>query len=208
VQLANIYHQAQQISRQLLPAPPWSKIPHESRAIPRKTTQEAVPFLSMLILAQRGDPMPLCFPFIVVGIWLLVSYTVAQEGWASFAVRYGRSNRPKRPVFGSPHTRFNGSWHSNYNNVVRIVPSPEGIWFSTSILFRAFHPPFIIPWKCVTRVETLSYWCLKGYRVHIQDEVGEIVLRLRWGFRDVLVEYRPDLLHKAITDKKITNEPK
>jgi len=62
------------------------------------------------------------------------------------------------------------------------------------ILFRAFHPPFMIPWNCVTRVETLSIWYLKGYRLHIQDDPGEIAVRLRWTFRDALLKYRPELL--------------
>lgn len=151
----------------------------------------------MIILAQRGDPMPLWFPFFFVGLWVLVSYQVAQKGWAAFAARYGGAGRPEGPAFGSPYTRFNKSGQGSYGNVVRVVPSPDGLWFSTMILFRAFHPPFMIPWSCVTRVEPLSFWYFKGYRIHIQDEAGEITVRLRWTFREALLKHRPELLQKG-----------
>lgn len=154
----------------------------------------------MIILAQRGDPMPLWFPFFFVGMWLFISYKVAQSGWRAFAERHGGGvGRPKGPAFGSPHTRFNGSWHANYSNVVRVVPSADGLWFCAMILFRAFHPPFFVPWSLVTHVESLSTWYLGGYRVHIQSEAGTIAVRLRWTFREALLQFRPDLLQPSNT---------
>ena len=148
----------------------------------------------MIFLAQRGDPMPIWFPFLFVAFWIFISHRVAQTGWRAFAERHGRSGRPKRPSFGSPQTRFNCSWQSNYANVVRVVPTSEGLWFSTMILFRAFHPPFFVPWSFVSRVDSLSIWHLRGYRLHIATEAGTIAVRLRWTFRQALIQYRPELL--------------
>jgi len=159
-----------------------------------------VPTAIMIFLAQRGDPMPIWVPFLFVAFWVFVSRQVAQTGWRAFAEKHGRDGRPKRPSFGSPQTRFNGSWQSNYANVVRVVPTSEGLWFSTMILFRAFHPPFIVPWTSVTKVDSLSIWRLRGYRLHIESEAGTIAVCVRWTFREVLVQYRPELLDSEQTN--------
>jgi hypothetical protein len=152
----------------------------------------------MIFLAQRGDPVPFWFLFLSVGMWLFVSYLLSHDGWGAFAERYGGTvSRPTGPAFGSPHTRFNKSRLSDCYNVVRVVPSADGLWFYAMILFRPFHPPFFVPWSLVTHVESLSIWHLHGYRVHIRSEVGTMAVTLRWTFREALLQFRPDLLQPS-----------
>lgn len=150
--------------------------------------------LALIILAQRGDPIPPWAPFIFVGGWFVVGFVISRLGWSSFATAHGDASRPPGPAYTSPHTQF-GDWRASYNNVVRVVPCERGLWICVMFLFRAFHPPFLLPWRSVVRVQRLSGWFIRGYRVHVEDDsAGTIKIHLWSGFKEALAQFRPDLL--------------
>lgn len=63
---------------------------------------------------------------------------------------------------------------ARYGNVVRVIFTNEGIYFSVSFLFRAFHPPFLVPWESVTRAEKTTRFFWPCYRIDIADAAGKI----------------------------------
>ncbi len=56
-------------------------------------------------------------------------------------------------------------------------------------LFRAFHPPFLVPWASVRRVEKKDSFFLRGYRLDIEDAAGEIHVLLPKKVEDDLFKY-------------------
>jgi hypothetical protein len=59
-------------------------------------------------------------------------------------------------------------------------------------LFRAFHPPFLVPWANVRRVEKKDGLFRRGYLLDIEDAAGEIRVMLPREVEDDLFRY-----HKA-----------
>ena len=86
-------------------------------------------------------------PLYLVLLWLLLAaISSVMSGWRGLA-RFYRF----------PGGRFSGAtwrWQSGalrywtrYGNVLVVGASPEGLYLSTVFLFRAFHPPLLIPWN-------------------------------------------------------------
>ena len=116
------------------------------------------------------------FPLFFVGIWLFVCFIISHEGWRSLSSRYSSPVRPAGIAYNSPSSWFGVLGH--YHNVVRVVFTDAGVYFYVLFLFRAFHPPFLVPWESVKRVEKKkgffgSYYCLE-----IANDAGSARLRL------------------------------
>jgi hypothetical protein len=129
------------------------------------------------------------FPFVFIGMWILVSFIISHMGWRSFSSRYPAASRPAGRVYSSPSSWF-GTIFASYRNVVRVVFTNAGIYFYAMFLFRAFHPPFLVPWASVRRVEKKDGFFLRGYRLDIEDPVGEIHVLLPKKVEDDLFRYR------------------
>jgi hypothetical protein len=121
----------------------------------------------------QSQDLWLIFPFFFVGMWLVVSASISRDGWRSFAERYPASNRPAGQSYVSPRTRFAG-FYARYGNVVRVIFTDDGVYFSVLFLFRAFHSPFLVPWRSVARVERERGFFGDRYRLDIEDAAGEI----------------------------------
>ncbi|MFM2170020.1 MAG: hypothetical protein RI957_249 [Verrucomicrobiota bacterium] len=124
-----------------------------------------------------GRSLGVLFPFIFVGMWILFCFTGSRLGWMRFARAYpprckplGRSVSVAAVTFGTVGLR--------YNSVVRSVATEQGLHLSVCIFFRAFHPPFTLPWSSIERVEPYSYWWSRGYIFHIRDEVGSFQMHV------------------------------
>jgi len=128
------------------------------------------------------------FPFFFIGMWILVNLIVAHMGWRSFSSRYPAVSRPAGRAYSSPSSWF-GSIFASYRNVVRVVFTDRGIYFYVLFLFRAFHPPFLVPWASVRRVEKKDGFFLRGYRLDIEDPAGEIHVLLPKKVEDDLLRY-------------------
>lgn len=155
-----------------------------------------IPFT--LFATSTKPPPPvwfvLGFPFFFVGMWLLVTFIISRSGWARFGEAYRCPERPSGTSYAVPFAMF-GSFGARYNNAVRAVATEGGLYLRPIIIFSAFHPPFLLPWSSIQRIEHLDRWFIKGYHLRIQDSVGSFQLRLRPAFESELRRYVPALMN-------------
>jgi hypothetical protein len=131
---------------------------------------------------------PVIFGLLFIAIWALISFLISRGGWHAFASRYRSRNRPGGGAWGSPFTSF-GLLRSHYAYCIRVVFCDTGVYFSTSLLVRAFHAPFMVPWASVSRVEKKT-GLLPRYRLDIEDAAGEIHVTLPAKAEHELLKYK------------------
>jgi len=138
---------------------------------------------------------PLLFPLFFAGLWVCVGFVISRMGWHAFATSYPARSRPSGTAYRSPSSWF-GTLFASYRNVVRVVFTEAGVHFSVMFLFRAFHPPFLVPWSSVKRVEKKAGFFVTRFRMDIEEASGEIhVLLPLKAERDVFAFARlPDPL--------------
>ncbi|QIF05486.1 hypothetical protein G5S37_29640 [Roseimicrobium sp. ORNL1] len=79
-----------------------------------------------------------------------------------------------------------------YRNVVQVIFTQEGMYFYVSLPFRMFHPPFLLPWEGVERVEEKKSF-LRGryYELVLVNMGGDIGLRLSKAAEQALLNHLP-----------------
>jgi hypothetical protein len=132
--------------------------------------------------------IPLFFVLFFFGIWTLVCFLVSRRGWHSFSSRYPVESRPPGQAYSATRSWF-GSLLGSYKNAVRIVFTDAGLYFYVLFLFRAFHPPFLVPWASVRRIEKQDGPFRQVYRMDIKDVAGEIHVLLPTTIEDDLSRY-------------------
>ena len=133
------------------------------------------------------------FPFLFIGMWLSISFVLSRFGWAKFARRYSCGLRPEGDYFSVSMLSF-GTFGPYYNGVVRVLPTREGLYFYCSILYRAFHEPFLIPWSSVYKIKFLNGIFRKRYEIHIKTDTGAFKLWVKKDFKVVIDHYLPSLV--------------
>jgi len=86
------------------------------------------------------------FPIFFLCLWFLVAATISiVGGWFSLAKLY----RMQVPINGAKWRMQSGRmrWLMNYNNVLTLGVSPQGLYLATMFLFRFMHPPLLVPWS-------------------------------------------------------------
>ncbi|RBP39628.1 hypothetical protein DES53_10955 [Roseimicrobium gellanilyticum] len=79
---------------------------------------------------------------------------------------------------------------SPYKNVVRVILTEEGVYFCVWFPFRLCHPPFLLPWESVRRVEKKDSFLLgQSIHVDVMDPVGTMHLWLRKSVEQDLLKY-------------------
>ena len=144
----------------------------------------------MHIPAQPPDFPPVFLPFLFIGMWLLVSFISSLFGWRSFSNHYPAQIRPPGIAYNSPSASF--GFLGQYSNVVRVVITDAGVYFYALFLFRAFHPPFLVPWDSVRSIEKIDGFFGSYYWLEIKNDAGKVRLRLPERIQDELSKY-----HKA-----------
>jgi hypothetical protein len=140
--------------------------------------------------SQDLSPLtPILGGLVFIALWILVSFLVSRRGWCAFAARYPARNRPVGKAYASPFTHF-GLLRSHYGWAVKVVLSDSGVYFLPSLLFRAFHSPFLVPWASVKRVEKRNGFLWPRYRLDVEDPAGEIHVTLPSKAQDELLRYR------------------
>jgi len=149
----------------------------------------------MSALVEQPQYLPLLFPLFFAGIWVSVSLVISRLGWSSFAECYPAQGKPLGEAYNSPSSWF-GTIFASYRNVVRVVFTEAGIYFSVMFLFRAFHPPFLVPWASVRSIERKKVFVVSRLRIDIEDSCGEIHVLLPLKAETELRAHckRPDLL--------------
>jgi hypothetical protein len=89
------------------------------------------------------------FPFLFVGMWILVTFIISRVGWSDLAANYETIN----PFIGQRVGIISASINSaNYNNSLIMKYNEVGIYLKPIIIFRLFHKPILIPWKEIKEV--------------------------------------------------------
>ena len=86
------------------------------------------------------------FPVYFITLWFLVGTTNSfVGGWFSLS----RTYRTVVPFNGAKWNMQSGRmrWLANYNNVLTLGASQEGLYLACMFLFRFMHPPLLIPWS-------------------------------------------------------------
>jgi hypothetical protein len=146
--------------------------------------------------AKTSLPALLVFvPLAFAAAWLFAAFVVSRSGWRKFAQRYPATVQPRGMVCKSPLSRF-GNILGTYRNVVRVIFGEKGIHFSVLFLFRPFHPPFLLPWSSVRRIEKTSGFFGQRYCLEITDPAGQIKVWLPLSAEPLLSQYARGLINR------------
>ncbi len=68
-------------------------------------------------------------------------------------------------------------WLANYNNVLTLGVSQQGLYLASMFLFRFMHPPLLVPWSEI-RVRSSKGWVFEYVTFTMGHELA-IPLRIR-----------------------------
>ena len=156
------------------------------------------------VIAGGVSPLPewlgisigVLFPFAFAGIWIFASFTISRMGWIRFATAYPSHVRPSGRSYSVPGATF-GVLGIRYRSVVRAVVTEAGLYLHVFFLFRAFHPPFTLPWSSIERVEPYFFLWTRGYVLHIRDSVGSFQMHVGHALEQELRRFVPHLMPAA-----------
>jgi hypothetical protein len=96
-------------------------------------------------------------------------------GWFSLAKVY----RTRVPFEGAKWRMQSGQmrWLANYNNVLTIGVSQQGLYLASMFLFRFMHPPLLVPWSEI-KVRRKKGWVFETVIFTMGHELA-IPLRIR-----------------------------
>jgi hypothetical protein len=110
-------------------------------------------------------------------LFVLVSLADAQAagGWASFAKRYPAHIRPAGNAYSVSSWRYCNLYDNGFFGGLwlRVIFTDSGIYCFKTFHRRFAHPPFLLPWASVKRIE-------KGneFVVEVEDAAGVLSLYL------------------------------
>ena len=125
---------------------------------------------------QHPAVLAAILPVYFLCLWLLVAaITSFIGGWYSLAKVY----RTRVPLNGTKWRRQSGQmrWLANYNRVLALGTSPEGLYLGCMFLFRFMHPPLLVPWSEI-KVRRKKGWVFEYVIFTLGHELG-IPLRIR-----------------------------
>jgi hypothetical protein len=116
------------------------------------------------------------FPIYFLSLWFLVGSIISFiGGWFSLAKVY----RTRVPFDGTKWGMQSGQmrWLVNYNNVLTIGASRQGLYLASMFLFRFMHPPLLVPWSEI-KVRRSKGWFFEYVTFTLGHELA-IPLRIR-----------------------------
>jgi hypothetical protein len=133
---------------------------------------------------QHPSVLAAFFPVYFLALWALVGAIVSfVGGWFSLARVY----RTREPFRGAKWRMQSGRmrWLMNYNNVLTIGASPQGLYLASLFLFRFMHPPLLVPWSEI-KVQRKNGWVFEfvtftmGHELAIPLRInGKLAAKLR-----------------------------
>jgi len=115
-------------------------------------------------------------PIQIVCTWLLVGTIISfVGGWFSLSKLY----RARMPFHGMKWRMQSGQmrWLTNYNNVLTLGVSQDGLYLAPMFLFRFMHPPLLVPWSEI-KVRRNKGWFFECVTLTMGHELA-IPLRVR-----------------------------
>ena len=153
---------------------------------------------------QHPTAFAAIFPIYILSLWLLIGAIISFiGGWFSLA----KVCRTRLPFDGAKWRMQSGQmrWLTNYNNMLTLGVSPEGLCLASMFLFRFMHPPLLVPWSEI-RVRRKKGWVFEyvtfamGHELAIPLRIrGKLAAKLResagsyWPVEDVSEERDPML---------------
>jgi hypothetical protein len=89
------------------------------------------------------------FPFLFVGMFVLVAYMLSKRGWSDLVSKYRFPEDFSGERVGITSASINGV---NYNNCLLLKYNEQGIYLKPIFVFRLFHAPVMIPWNEIKAV--------------------------------------------------------
>jgi hypothetical protein len=127
-------------------------------------------------MAQHPFAVAEIIPIYILCLWLLVAATVSfVGGWFSLAKVYRTRVEFTGAKWKMQSARMR--WLMNYNNVLTIGVSPQGLYLASMFLFRFMHPPLLVPWSEI-RVRRSQGWFLEYVTFTMGHELA-IPLQIR-----------------------------
>jgi hypothetical protein len=128
------------------------------------------------LIDQHPAAFAAVFPTYFLCLWFLVASVVSfVGGWFSLARLY----RTRVPFIGSKWREQSGQMRclTNYNRVLTLGTSQEGLYLASMFLFRFMHPPLLIPWSEI-KVRRKKGWAFE-YVIFTMGHELAIPLRIR-----------------------------
>jgi hypothetical protein len=125
---------------------------------------------------QHPSAFAAIFPIYFLCLWLLVAAVISVVGgWFSLAKVY----RTRVPFSGTKWRGRSGQMRclTNYNRVLTLGASQEGLYLACMFLFRFMHPPLLVPWSEI-RVRRKKGWVFE-YVIFTMGHELAILLRIR-----------------------------
>lgn len=125
---------------------------------------------------QHPSVFAAIFPIYFLCLWFLVAATISfVGGWFSLAKLY----RTRVPFNEAKWRMQSGRmrWLANYNNVLTLGVSPQGLYLASMFLFRFMHPPLLVPWSEI-KVRRKNGWAFETVIFTLGHELA-IPLRIR-----------------------------
>jgi hypothetical protein len=125
---------------------------------------------------QHPSAFAAIFPIYFLCLWFLVATIISLVGgWYSLARVY----RTQVPFNGTKWRMQSGQMRClmNYNNVLTLGVSPEGVYLASMFLFRFLHPPLLVPWSEI-KVRRKKGWVFE-YVIFTMGHELAIPLRIR-----------------------------
>jgi hypothetical protein len=116
------------------------------------------------------------FPIYLLSLSCLVGATISfVGGWCSLAKVY----RTRVPFNGAKWGMQSGRMRglANYNNVLTLGASQQGLYLASMFIFRFMHPPLLVPWSDI-KVRRSKGWLFEYVILTMGHELA-IPLRIR-----------------------------
>jgi hypothetical protein len=128
------------------------------------------------LIDQHPAGFAVIFPIYFLCSWLLVGTILSIiGGWFSLAKVY----RTRVPFNGAKWRGQSGQlrWLTNYNRVLTLGTSQDGLYLASMFLFRFMHPPLLIPWSEI-KVRRKKGWVFE-YVIFTMGHELAMPLRIR-----------------------------
>jgi hypothetical protein len=134
-------------------------------------------------------PWVLLIPLVALPfMYVVVAYMISNMGWSTLAARFRTDTPPPEGARRMQWGSFGG--FGSYNNVLTVGYSDAGLYLGVLILFRAFHPPLLIPWSAIRSRTRARYFLVMCDTLEITAD-STVSLRLRTSVTDSFVRYLP-----------------
>jgi hypothetical protein len=118
---------------------------------------------------------PVLFPPFFIFMWCMVGKLLGHlGGWQELHARYAYDDAMPADAWRMKSGKM--GW-VNYNNVLTVAPMKSGLALATFILFKIGHPPILIPWSDIKKVEMAKGWIM-GHTQLTLSRIGDPEIRI------------------------------